>query len=101
MVNVFKKAAKANIDEWGIIQAMLQFYIPNAMGVVHIALDTIGFLRSNPDKYIRIYSNSQAFIAEVLRMHTFINSFLSTESKQIEIHGKNYEFLAQHHVKSN
>ena len=25
MKNVFKKAAKANIDEWGIIQAMLQF----------------------------------------------------------------------------
>ena len=98
MKNAFKKAAKANINEWVIVQVMLQFYMPNAMGVVHIASDTIKFLQSNPDKYIRIYnSNSQPFITEVLRMRTplpFINSFLWIESKQIEIHGKKYEFPA-------
>ena len=41
------------MDEWGIIKAMSKFYTPTARSVIHVGLDTIKFLGSNPDQYIR------------------------------------------------
>ena len=98
MKNAFKAAKKGGIDEWSIIRAFAQFYVPNSMGVVHTAMDTIKFLQSDPEKYVEMYNEDpQAFINEVLRIRSplqFINSFAYIEPKQAEICGKTYHFPA-------
>ena len=66
---------------------MSQFYIPTTTSVIHVALDTIKFLQSNPHKYIRLHNSNQSL--------PIINSFLLTKPKQMKERKKDNEYIAQ------